>query len=98
MSETLRPLNNRIIAKRLKQEEQIKGGIFLPDCAKKVNDRMEVISLPWSNDEDISTQSPLEIGDIILTEKYCGQEIVLNEETFIIINIKDIIAIVDSVK
>jgi chaperonin GroES len=93
---TLKPLADRIVAKRLESEETVKGGIIIPDSAKKKQEMARVISVgPGKVTEDNKTlPMPVKIGDIILMDKYSGQEINVDDEDFIIVKADDIIALV----
>jgi chaperonin GroES len=93
----LKPLGNRVLVRRLAAEEKLKGGIILPDTAKKKQEQAEVIAI-GTGKKDKGGQNipmPVKIGDVILMEKYSGQEITLNDEEFVILRADDIIAIVE---
>jgi chaperonin GroES len=92
----LRPLGNRVLVKRLEMEEK-KGGIFLPDTAKKKQERAEVIAVGTGKKDKSGNliPVPVKIGDIILMEKYSGQEITLNDQDYVILRGDDIIAIIE---
>ena len=94
---TLKPIGNRVLAKRLKQEEKLKGGILLPDAARKKQETAEVIAVGSGLDtkEGKKVPIPVQIGDLILIDKYAGQEVTLNDEEYVIVKADDIIAIVN---
>jgi chaperonin GroES len=96
-SQTLRPLGNRVLVKRLEQEETLKGGILLPDTAKKKQERAEVVSIGTGKKDKSGNlvPMPVKIGDVILMEKYSGQEVTLNDEEYSILRADDIIAIIE---
>lgn len=93
----LRPLGNRVLVQRLEEEEQLKGGIILPDTAKKKQEQAKVIAVgPGSKDkEGQSISMPVSAGDTILMEKYSGQELTLNDEEYVIVRATDIIAVIE---
>jgi len=95
---TLKPIGNRVIAKRLDSEETLKGGIILPDSAKKKQETAKVIAIgDGKKTEDGKViQMPVKVGDIILMDKYSGQEITLDDEEYIIVKADDIIAIIEN--
>lgn len=96
MKMTLKPLGNRVLAQRLKQEEKLKGGIILPDSAKKAQEIAIVIAVGSIQDKDGNTQPfPVQVGDKILMDKYSGQEIELEGEKFVIVKSDDIVAVVN---
>jgi chaperonin GroES len=94
---TLKPLGNRVLAKRAEQEETLKGGIILPDTAKKKQETAKVIAVgPGSRTDDGKiTPVPVAIGDTILMDKYSGQEVSIDGEDFVILKADDIIAIIN---
>jgi chaperonin GroES len=93
----LRPLGNRILARRLEQEEKLKGGILLPDTAKKKQEQAIVIAIGTGKKDKSGNliPFPVKVGDIILMDKYAGQEITLNDEEYSILRADDIIAIIE---
>ena len=93
---SIKPLADRVVAKRLEIEETIKGGIIIPDSAKKKQEMAKVIAVgpgKTTNENKILTM-PVKIGDVILMDKYAGQEITIDDEDFVIVKSDDIIAIV----
>jgi len=94
----LKPLGNRILVKRLKAEETLKGGIILPETAKKKQEQAEVIALGTGAKDKHGKpiEMPVAKGARILMEKYSGQEVTLNDEEFIILRADDIIAVIEN--
>lgn len=93
----LKPLGNRVLAKRLEAQETVKGGIILPDTAKKKQETAKVVAVgPGKKDKDGKTISmPVKVGDTILMDKYAGQEVTIDDEEYIIVRSDDIIAILE---
>lgn len=93
----LQPLGNRVLVKRLEAEETLKGGIFLPESAKQKQEQAKVIAVGTGKKDSKGNLIPIQVsvGDIVLMEKYSGQEITLNEEEYIIARSDDLIAIVE---
>lgn len=93
----LKPLGNRVLAKRLEAEEKVKGGIILPDTAKKKQETAQVIALGTGKKDKNGTLIPftVKVGDKILMDKYSGTEVTVEGEEYIILNADDIIAIVE---
>lgn len=93
----LQPLGDRVLLRRLAAEEKLKGGIILPDSAKKKQEQAEVIAIgKGKKDKDGNLiPMPVKIGDIVLVEKYTGQEITLNDEELMIARAGDLIAIIE---
>lgn len=92
-----RPLGNRVLVRRLAAEEKLKGGIILPDTAKKKQEQAEVVAIGTGKKDKQGNliPVPVKIGEVILMEKYSGQEVKLNDEEFVILRADDIIAIVE---
>lgn len=93
----LKPLGNRVLVKRLESEEKVKGGIILPDTAKKKQEVAQVVALGTGKKDKKGalTPFPVKVGDKILMEKYSGQEVTLEGEEFTILRAEEIIAIVE---
>jgi chaperonin GroES len=94
---TLKPLGNRVLAQRLEPQETMKGGIILPDSAKKKQETAKVMAVgPGStNKEGKTLPMPVQVGDVILMDKYAAQEITIDDEDYVIVKADDIIAIVN---
>ena len=92
----LRPLSNRVLLRRLEQEEQLKGGIILPDTAKKKQETAEVVAYGPGKKNKNGELVPvsLKVGDIVMLDKYSGQEVKLDDIEYVIVREEDIIAIV----
>ncbi len=93
----LKPLGNRVLVKRLEAEETVKGGIILPDTAKKKQETATVVAIGTGKNDKSGNPIPfpVQVGDKILMEKYTGQEVTIDSEEFIILRADDIIAIVE---
>lgn len=93
----LHPLGNRVLLRRLDPEETLKGGIILPDNAKKKQEQAEVIAIgPGKKDKNGNLIAiTVKAGDIVLIEKYSGQEVTLDGEEFVITRADDLIAVVE---
>ncbi len=92
----IRPLGNRVLLRRLEQEEKLKGGIIMPDTAKKKQESAEVIAV-GEGKKDKSGKllpMPVAVGDIVMMDKYSGQEVTIDDEEFVIARADDIIAVV----
>jgi len=93
----LRPLGNRVLVRRLEADEKLKGGIILPDSAKKKQEQATVIAIGTGKKDKTGAliPMPVKVGDIILMDKYSGQEVKVDGEEFMIVRSDDIIAIVE---
>lgn len=94
---TLKPLGNRVLAKRIEQEESLKGGIILPDTAKKKQESAKVVAIGTgtTTKEGKTIPIPVKVGDTILMDKYSGQEVTIDDEEYVILRADDIIAIIN---
>lgn len=92
----IRPLGNRVLLRRLEQEQKLKGGIIMPDSAKKKQESAEVIAVGAGKKDKNGAlvPMPVKVGDIVMMDKYSGQEVTLNDEEFVIVRADDIIAVV----
>jgi chaperonin GroES len=93
----LTPLGNRVLVRRLEAESKLKGGIVLPDSAKKKQEQAEVVAIGAGKKDKNGAliPMPVAVGNIILMEKYSGQEVTIDDQEFVIIKADDIIAIVE---
>jgi chaperonin GroES len=93
----IRPLQDRILVKRLEEREIKKGGIIIPDTAKEKPQEGEVIAVgPGKIGEDGKRQ-PMEVkqGDRILFGKYAGSEVKLDDEEYLIIREDEVLGIIE---
>jgi chaperonin GroES len=93
----LKPLGDRVLVRRLEEKETVKGGIIIPDTAKKKQEMTEVVSVGPGKKTEEGKVLPMsvKIGDVVLVDKYAGQEITLNDETFVVVRGDDIVAIIE---
>ena len=92
----IRPLQDRVVVKRVEQEEQVRGGIIIPDTAKEKPQQAEVIAVGPGKFNDDGKRTPVDVkqGDKILIGKYSGSEIRIDEEDFVILREDEILAVV----
>jgi len=93
----IKPLHDRVIVKRVEEEEKTKGGIIIPDTAKEKPVEGKVVAVGKGKMLDNGNQQPLEVkeGDKILFGKYAGTEINIEGDEHLIMREDDIIAIVE---
>jgi len=94
----IRPLQDRVIVKRLEDEvEKTKGGIIIPDTAKEKPQQGKIIAVGKGKVNDDGKLTPLDVkvGDTILFGKYSGSEIKLNGEEHLIMREEDILGVVE---
>lgn len=93
----LRPLNDRVIVKRLENERTTAAGIVIPESAAEKPDQGEVVAVgPGKRTED-GKVIPLDVkaGDKILFGKYAGQTVKVDDEELLVIREEEILAIVE---
>jgi chaperonin GroES len=93
----LRPLGDRILVKRIKEEEKTKGGIIIPDTAKEKPQEGKVVAVGKGKMSDDGKLVPPEVraGDKILFGKYSGSEIKLEGDDLIVLREDDILGIIE---
>ena len=93
----IRPLQDRVVIKRLSEEEKTKGGIIIPDTAKEKPSEGKVVAVGHGRVSDSGEKIPLELkaGDKVLFGKYSGTEIKIDGEEHLILREDDILAVVD---
>ena len=93
----LRPLGDRILVKRVKEEERTKGGIIIPDTAKEKPQEGKIVAVGKGKYGDDGKLIPIEVkaGDKILFGKYSGSEFKLEGEDLLILREDDILGIIE---
>ena len=94
----IRPLQDRVIVKRIAEEEKTKGGIIIPDTAKEKPQEGKVVAAGKGKVNDDGKVVPLDVkvGDKILFGKYSGTEIKIDGEEHLIMREEDILGVVES--
>jgi len=97
MKTKVRPLHDRVIVKRMEEQEKTKGGIIIPDTAKEKPVEGKVIAVGSGKVTEDGKRIPLQVkeGDRVLFGKYAGTDIKINGEEHLIMREDDIIAVVE---
>lgn len=92
----VKPLHDRILVKRLNEEEKTKGGIIIPDSAKEKPAQGEVVAVGTGRRTEDGKLIALEVkkGDKILFGKYSGNEIKIEGDEFLIMHENDVLGII----
>lgn len=92
----LKPLHDRIVVKRMEEEEKTAGGIIIPDTAKEKPQQGKVMAVGDGKFADNGSRTPLTVkeGDRILFSKYAGTDIKVEGEELLIMREDDVLAIV----
>lgn len=90
-----RPLHDRVMLKRVEQEEKTKGGIIIPDTAKEKPMEGEVIAVGSGVRDETGKIVPLDVkaGDRVLFSKWSGTEINMDGEEFLVVKESDIMGV-----
>jgi len=96
-SMNLRPLQDRIIVKRLEEETMTAGGIFIPETAKEKPQKGEVIAVGNGKKTEDGKVVPIDVkkGDKVLFGKYAGTEIKIDGQEYLIMREDDILGIME---
>ena len=91
------PLYDRILVKRVEEEEQKVGGIIIPDTAKEKPQEAEVIAIGPGKVGDDGERLPMDvsIGDKVLVGKYSGSDIKIDDEDYVILREDEVLAIIE---
>jgi chaperonin GroES len=92
----IRPLHDRVLAKRSEEGEQVRGGIIIPDTAKEKPQEAEIIAVGPGKIQDDGKRAPMDVkaGDKVLIGKYSGSEIKIDDEDYVILREDEILAVV----
>ena len=92
---TVQPLGDRVLVRRVEEEETQRGGIIIPDTAKEKPQQGEIVAVGEGKVADNGDRTPLEVavGDKILFGKYSGTEVNLDDEEYLMMREEDILGI-----
>jgi chaperonin GroES len=93
----LRPLQDRIIVKRVEEESKTAGGLFIPETAKEKPQRGKIVAVGNGKKTEDGKVLPLDVkvGDVVLFGKYAGTEIKVDNDDFLMMREDDILAVVE---
>ncbi|HHQ48837.1 MAG TPA: co-chaperone GroES [Acidobacteria bacterium] len=93
----VKPLYDRVLLKRIEAEEQVRGGIIIPDTAKEKPQEAEVVSVGDGKIDEDGKRVPMTVkkGDRILIGKYSGTDIKIDDEEYTIVREDEILAIIE---
>ncbi len=98
MASSIRPLHDRIVVKRLEEDQTTPGGIVIPDAAKEKPVKGEVVAIGNGKPLDNGEVRKLEVkvGDKVLFGKYAGNEIKLDGTDYLVLREDDVIAVLET--
>lgn len=93
----IRPLQDRVVAKRIEKTEEVRGGIIIPDTAKEKPQEAEVVAVGAGKLDDKGKRIPVDVktGDRVLIGKYSGSEIKIDDEELVILREDEILAVIE---
>ena len=94
----LRPLQDRLLVKRLEEGEQVQGGIIIPDTAKEKPQEAKVLAVGPGRVTDDGKLQPIEVkvGDTVVFGKYSGTEVKIDGDELLIIREDDVLGVLES--
>ncbi len=92
-----RPLHDRVLVRRIEQDDKTSGGIIIPDTAKEKPQEGEVVAVGAGNRDETGKLVPLDVqaGDRILFGKWSGTEVKLEGEDLLIMKESDILGVIE---
>jgi len=95
MANTIRPLHDRVLVRRIDEAEQVRGGIIIPDTAREKPQQGEVIAVGDGKILKDGTRQPLDVrpGDRVLFGKYGGSEVKIDGEEYLILREDEILGV-----
>jgi chaperonin GroES len=98
MAVNIRPLNDRIIVRRIEEQEQMRGGLYIPDTAREKPQEGEVLAVGNGKLLENGQRIPIDLkaGDRILFGKYSGTEIKLDGEDYLMLREDDVLGVVQT--
>ncbi|MCP5367553.1 MAG: co-chaperone GroES [Hyphomicrobiales bacterium] len=95
-----RPLHDRVLVRRVEQEEKTAGGIIIPDTAQEKPMEGEIIAVGSGTHREDGTVAPLDVkaGDLVLFGKWSGTEVKINGEDLLIMKESDLLGVIEGAK
>jgi chaperonin GroES len=92
----IKPLHDRVLVKRIDEDEEVRGGIVIPDTAKEKPQEGEVVAVGEGKILDNGTKVKMSVkaGDRVLFGKYSGSEVKLGDEEFLVMREDDILGVI----
>ncbi len=93
----IQPLGDRVLIQAVEEKEQMRGGLYIPDAAKEKPQQATVIAVGPGKMDDNGKRiaiTDVKVGDIVLTSKYGGTEVKIDDQEYKIVNVSDILGII----
>ncbi|QVQ51090.1 co-chaperone GroES [Spiractinospora alimapuensis] len=93
----LRPLDDRVVVKTLEAEQKTASGLVIPDTAKEKPQEGEVLAVGPGRLDDSGKRAEMDVkvGDVVLYSKYGGTEVKYNNEDYLVLSARDLLAVVE---
>jgi chaperonin GroES len=93
----LRPLHDRILVERVEEEEKTKTGIIIPDAAREKQQKGKIVAVGKGRVTDKGDVIPLDVkvGDVVLFEKYGGEELKIDDKEYVILKEDGVVGVVE---
>ncbi len=93
----IKPLADRVVIKRIEEEEVKRGGIIIPDTAKEKPQKGEVVAVGPGRLDEKGNRMPMEVkvGDKVLFSKYAGTEVKMGDEEYLVMREDDILCVIE---
>ena len=97
MATTIKPLEDRILVEPLEAETTTASGLVIPDTAKEKPQEGKVVAAGPGRIDDKGNRVPMDVkvGDVVIFCKYCGTEVRYNATDYLLLNARDILAVVE---
>ena len=91
----IKPLSDRVVVTPLEDDEQMRGGLYIPDTAKEKPQQGKIMAVgPGKlSDEGVRVEPDVEVGQTVLYGKYSGTDVTIDGEEFLILRESDIVAV-----
>jgi chaperonin GroES len=95
-----RPLQDRVVVRRIDEDEKTAGGIIIPDTAKEKPMQGEIVAIGSGRRDEKGELVPLDVkaGDLVLFGKWSGNEVMIDGEELLIMNESDIMGVIEGAK
>lgn len=92
----IKPLGDRVLIKHIEEDEQVRGGIIIPDAAKEKPQEAEVIALGTGRKDDSgnAVEFNVAVGDKVLISKYGGTEVKVDGQSYLLVREDDILGVI----
>jgi chaperonin GroES len=96
MAVAIKPLEDRIVVKASAAEQTTASGLVIPDTAKEKPQEGTVVAVgPGRFDDGVRTPMDVKVGDVVLYSKYGGTEVKYNNEEYLVLSARDVLAIIE---